>query len=135
MDHFISERELTDYLNLLKDSIQEFDYSCLNNVIFFNFQSFYRFTSTIPCGNHTVSEVLDIVSRYIPLALSPQALNAFLCSCENYQDLETDAVIDKFQMISKVDFFQLVRQCQKDSDWQRILSACKAIRENIERIP
>lgn len=128
----LNAKELTARLEALKQSIQNFDYNCLRNVIFMNVTSLYCFLSSLPCGkwkNTTIDTILNEIECYIPMGLSPSSMALFIEAAEESEAEDIEEIRKIFLCHCKLDFLNLIRKSNEQSAWQEIISTCQSLRQ------
>lgn len=134
MKNLLSSYELKEKLTLLKDSLQSFDYSELNKIIFFNMYSLYLYMLDIPCLNksYTVKNIMEEIDQYIPFAITDSSLEIFIDAANASSESEMKRLSENFSFRSKLDFMYLVKNTQNNETWEKILKTCENIRSKKE---
>lgn len=134
MEQKISESELNSYLEILKDTLQNFDTSSISNVIFINFESFYSYLdNTCLLKGKTISEILSIIEPYIPLSLcvDDESLEIFIQASLSSSDEEIRKLEDKFYRKAKIEFIDTLRKAKTKEQWDYIVKICQSLRDCI----
>lgn len=130
----INKNELLEYLNLLRDLLKRFDYKKIDNVIFFNFDSYLNFVST-ECTIRkelTVEEILYMLEPFIPFEFDEKTLDFLISNIiDNYDPIKFQNVLLKR---AKIDFIDKIKKISNKDDWNKIVKNCKDIHEHLESI-
>ncbi len=127
MEGIISSEELKELIYMVRRTLLGYDYKKLNNVVFFNNEAVYDYLKKLKCSpNLTISDILDTIEPYIPLALTETSLQMLLDVVNTPQDVE---VIEKnFSKSAKIDFLNLLVIINEEEEWKNILDVCERIR-------
>ncbi len=131
MSTILTSIELSSYLDCLKNTIKNLNYSAVYNIIFFNVESFYFYFNGMICSDekeYTVEEILDIIEPYIPFALTENTIDFFLEATTSFTDEEIIEVEKKLNTKAKVDFINCLRNIKTEKEWLYVKSICESIR-------
>lgn len=132
MEKLLKSEELSEKLELLKTTLQHFDYNNLQNITFFNIYSFYTYLSQITCSHgkkeYTITSLLDEIEQYIPLAITDSSLEIFLSAAQSESETELEKMTQLFSYRCRMDFINLVRSAKEPEEWHRIVKACQHLR-------
>lgn len=135
MKEILEQKELAEKLEYLRKAVQDFDYSQLYNIIFYNFYSLYLFMSQIQWGpekENTLDCLLDEIECYIPLGLTKTSLNFFLTAVSAPTQWETAELNKLFSCRCRMDFINLIRMAKDCEEWEKIVNACEVLRQKQE---
>lgn len=135
----LSSQELSIYLNDFRRTIQEFDYSDLENVIFLNLESVCAYMENIENNPFKrqydeLQRLLDNLQPYLPF-LSTKRAKDFLITISNITNNQAIEQL-KIEYTNKLrmDFIHVARQLTNENDWSHIVSACEEIRSRKEEV-
>lgn len=135
MEHLICKQELIEKLELLKLTIQSFDYSSLKNIIFFNLNSLYLYMANIEyCTKtgETIDHLLDEIEMFIPIGLTNSSLDLFFSASEAYETENIEELSQTFNCRCRLDFLNLIRMTKDAKGWHKILDSCEHLRRDKE---
>lgn len=131
----ITEEELLNNLELLKDILQNFDYDKIKNIVFLDVESFYLFMNQYAqnSSNKTIETIMEEIEPCIPISLciDSEILDIFLNASvskneEDFKRLEMD-----FYKRARMDFLNTVKNATGEEDWKNIISTCVLIRKAV----
>lgn len=130
MEQIISQKQLIQYLSDLRETLQNFDYSNVSNVIFMDTRSFYCYLSHLKCcGQQTVENVLRKIEKCIPFALTDQSFSLFLSACGQTEVEKMEALRLGFVESCKADFLIMLLGISDASQWKDICNTCESLRK------
>ncbi len=135
MQPIISSEELSQKLELLRQTIDTIDYASLQNVIFFNISSFYTFVADMKCPgrpDYSIELLLDEIENYIPLSVSDAALDIFLQTAGAKDEEEVNRLLGLFSARIKMDFLNCVRAAKGIEEWNKLVKSCEFLRQQKE---
>lgn len=139
MQEILSSQELYMYLNDFRDTIRAFDYSDLENVIFFNFEAVCAYIDNIEDNPfkrqyNELQEILDHVQPYLPFLSSKRAKDFLLTISNMTNDQAIEQLKIEYTNKLRMDFINVARQLTNENDWDFIVSACEEIRSRKEEV-
>lgn len=127
----ISSDELLKNLNLLRNTMQNYNYDNLKNIYFFdNYALFYYIKKIKLLDNSdlTIGETLEKIEYCIPLTLTERTYNIFISAATSVNDEEADSLCGRFVAESKMNFLKAVKTAEDGEEWQKILNLCENMR-------
>ena len=139
MQEILSSQELYMYLNDFRDTIRAFDYSDLENVIFFNFEAVCAYIDNIENNPfkrqyNELQEILDHVQPYLPFLSSKRAKDFLLTISNMTNDQAIEQLKIEYTNKLRMDFINVARQLTNENDWDFIVCACEEIRSRKEEV-
>ena len=135
MANLPSKNELLQKLCLLKNTLQRFDFSLLQNIIFMNSSSFYSYISKIKCENNTtIEKILEEIEDCIPFALTDDSFEIFIAAASQEKEEKMEALRKGFVEGCKMDFLYLILDADTEEKWNKILDSCEKLRQQKDRI-
>ncbi|NLL70515.1 MAG: hypothetical protein GX238_05215 [Epulopiscium sp.] len=134
----LSKNELENYLYHLRDLTTELDYSQLNNVTFFNIESFYSYMENAegnPFKNQyeELQKIMDIIEPYLPFAIGNTAIQFLTKATFIDTDQEMEQLKAEYAPKVRMDFFHLLQNLKSEEEWLYILQLCESIRQEKEQ--
>lgn len=132
MKTILTQDELLERLLVLKDTLQNFDFSILHNTIFINSSSFYSYLSNLTCGgerNLTLGELLQEIECCIPFALTDNSFEIFITAANETTEEKMEALRKGFIEGCKMDFLYLILDADSTEKWQNIVQMCEKLRK------
>ncbi len=113
---------------ILKDDLEDLRQCLLNykperEIAFIDKTSYYLYLDNIKHNGKSVKNILDNIYTAIPLLLTD---NAYTCFKQSMEDLD----IDKFENVSKADFFDFAYK--NINNWQYITRLCLSINKYLD---
>ncbi|OOB79092.1 MAG: hypothetical protein BEN19_08190 [Epulopiscium sp. Nuni2H_MBin003] len=137
MPKLLTENELKNTLLEFKKVLSDFDFSKLNNIVFFNLESFFAYVDNVKNNPfeqqlEMLNKQLDILQPYLPFVSSDRA-SEFLCEIAKCSTEESSKQV-KLTFTEKIrqDFIELTRKLSSSSQWDNILITCEEIRSHKE---
>lgn len=132
-ENIISKKELLKYLNDIKNCMIQESNTSSDNLLFLNNDSFYEYYKNKVCiseannlQTYTISDILNIIENFIPLALKKKSLDVFLATC-NEED--SPYILKSFLKSSKIEFLQLINYSKDDEEkWNEVCIICETLR-------
>lgn len=135
MANLPNERELLQKLTFIKKTLQRFDFSSLQNIIFMNSSSFYSYISKIKCENNTTIEIaLKEIEDCIPFALTDDSFEIFISAAAQEKEEKMEALRKGFVEGCKMDFLYMILNADTEEKWDRIVDSCQKLRQQKSRI-
>lgn len=116
-------------LELLKETVQNFDFAPFQNVVFLNLYALYTFMAKLPVENTTISAILDEIESYIPLGLSENTVDLFLYAAQKPE--EADKYNRLFSGQARMEFLNLIREARAPWQWEQVLGLCENLRKQL----
>lgn len=123
--------ELENNLNLLRSELNGFDPVEIQNIVFFNMESFYNFLKGVS-GNALV-DIIDKIQPFIPIEASSENMELFLRANATKNDSEMFELVDRFVNKATIDFINTVQNIKNALEWREIVGVCQMIREYKEQ--
>ena len=139
MQQVLSSQELYFHLNNFRETLQEFDYSDLNNITFLNLESVFSYIETIDDNPfkrqyNELQQILDSLQPYLPF-LSSQRAKEFLMNIANAtDDKDVEKLKAEYTQKLRMDFINAARLITKEKDWHSIVGICEEIRSRKEEV-
>lgn len=133
MDNILSQEKLLYELNEFKSTLKDFDYSCIDNVVFINLESLYYYVENIEDNPFKIQyeklqRILDIIEPYIPFTTQTEFINIM----DTFQNL-SDNIKRAFSLKKRINFINYVNLITTEDEWQDIVNICKDIRNAYEK--
>lgn len=112
----MDENVLLNNLSDLKECIS--NYSSNSKIFFFDKNSYFVYLGKITHNGKSVKTILNNIYGSIPLLLSDEAY-------EYFKESITDFEVEKFEIISKTDFFDFA--LKHKNNWEYIEKLCVSI--------
>ena len=128
MHDLLTDRELNEHILELKDNIDGYGEQNQHKLVFFNAYCFYDHIIQI----HPVDTLMDTLEPYIPLSLSPEALELFIHSAQ--PETFSDECADVFLLKARVDFLDSLQKANTPESWSHLVGVCGAIRDVKEQL-
>lgn len=130
MEEYISHDKLCKYLCCLKKTLQDFDFSLLENVIFLNSHSFFCYLAELKCEKiGTIGHILSEIEDCIPFALTRDSFSLFLQAYEEDEATKMEAIRKGFVESCKTDFLLLLLHIEDSSQWDHLVNTCENLRK------
>lgn len=136
MENILSEKELLTELNNFKFVLHNFDYKDIENLIFLNLESLYVYIENVENNPfklqyEKLQKILDVIEPYIPFVTENGFIN--MIEIENLSDSEELKNIQKiFSSKKRVNFTNIIRIINNNTEWENIVNICKEIRNDLE---
>ena len=127
----LTSAELENNLNLLRSELNGFDPKEIQNIVFFNMESFYSFLKGI--SGNTVVDIIDKIQPFIPIQASNENMELFLSANSIKNDSEMFELIDKFINKATIDFINAIQNIKNALEWKEFVGVCQMIREYKEQ--
>ncbi len=133
MDNILSQEKLLYELNEFKSTLKDFDYSCIDNIVFINLESLYCYIENIENNPFKIQyeklqKILDIIEPYIPFTTQTEFINII----DTFQNL-SDNIKRAFSLKKRINFINYVNLITTEEEWQDIVNICKNIRNAYEK--
>ncbi|TCK90608.1 hypothetical protein EDC19_2377 [Natranaerovirga hydrolytica] len=129
----ISEKELEVKLYEFKHTLLNYDYSDVDNVIFFNIESFNWYLKRFKNNPfekqyNELEEIFKVIMPYIPSTIPDEAIDTITHILEaQYDDKE---LIKKNILFNiKMDFIEMVKDLSSQKNWDDLVAQCQEIRK------
>lgn len=136
MTDIISEIELEHKLNQFRDVLINYDYSDIDNVIFFDIQSLNHYIEHYK-GNpfekqyDAIEKILDSIYSYLPGSLPDDTINV-ISKILNVKYGDETIVKQNVLFNIKLEFIEMVKNISTDAEWRQLVALCKKIRSTKE---
>lgn len=139
MAQLLTTQELRRHLEHFRDILGHFDYSCLNNVRFFNLDALYTYMDTVPNNPFSLQyaslqKELDYLQPYLPFVSSERAAEFLAAIANTENDDEVQDIKVSYTEKLRQDFIQLAHTLTSDMQWESIISTCEEIRMHKEEM-
>ncbi len=133
MDNILSQEKLLYELNEFKSTLKDFDYSCIDNIVFINLESLYCYVENVENNPFKIQyeklqKILDIIEPYIPFTTQTEFINIM----DTFQNL-SDNIKHAFSLKKRINFISYVNLITTEDEWQDIVNVCKDIRNAYEK--
>lgn len=137
MQHVLSSKELCMHLNDFRKTLQEFDYSHIENVRFLNLESVYAYMENVennPFRNQfqELQARLDTLQPYLPFLSSQRAKEFLIQIAQVTNDEEVEKIKLEYLKKLRLDFINTSRKITCQEDWNLIVQTCEQIRSRKE---
>lgn len=138
MTDIISENELVNELNKFKDVLFNYDYSSIDNVIFFDVSSLNHYIENYEDNPFeqqykALEEILDNILPYLPNNLPDDTIEIITKILDvKYDDKEI--VKQNIDFNIKLEFIQTAKNIKSDKEWDKIVHLCKKRRNSLEKM-
>lgn len=138
-EEILSSQELYMYLNDFRNTIREFDYSDLENVIFFNLEAVCAYIENIENNPfkrqyNELHKILDNLQPYLPFLSSKRARDFLLTISNMTNDQAIEQLKIEYTHKLRIDFINVTRQLTNENEWDSIVKACEEIRSRKEEV-
>ncbi|QUI21756.1 hypothetical protein HZI73_05370 [Vallitalea pronyensis] len=137
MTDIISEIELENKLNQFRDVLINYDYSDIDNVIFFDIQSLNHYIEHYK-GNpfekqyDAIEKILDSIYSYLPGSLPDDTINV-ISKILNVKYGDETIVKQNVLFNIKLEFIEMVKNISTEAEWRQLVALCKKIRSTKEK--
>ncbi len=133
MSSLLTKQQLENQLHYFRHILSSFDYSSIQNVRFFNLESFFSYMDTIENNPFAkqydeLQEILDTLQSYLPFVSSKRAKDFLNALSTSSDDQEVAKIKCDYTQKLRQDFINLARTITTDEEWQRIITICEEIR-------
>jgi len=115
-------KKLNNSLKILNEILK--NYTPDKSIVFFDKPSQYFYLEKVCNGNNNAKAILDDIYSVIPLLLTDKSYDYFF---DNIYELD----IDKFEMISKAEFFDFA--LKNIDNWDYITRLCNDINKYLDK--
>lgn len=135
MDTILSENELTETLNSLRDTLLHYDFSEVDNIIFYDIESFTNYIEThrrnpFEMQYRDIEHALTKLGPYLPTHLSPNAID--ILSQTLSEEFGNKSLVDETILLNiKLDFIDDIKKIQSEDEWEALIDKCNTIRKNL----
>jgi hypothetical protein len=138
MTDIISESQLEIKLNEFRDVLINYDYSEIENVIFFDINSLNYYIENNR-GNpfekqyDAIEDILNSIYLYLPCSLSDDTIDVISEILDvKYGD---EALVKQNLLFNiKLEFIDMVKNISTEDEWKRLVQLCKKIRNTKEKL-
>ncbi len=133
MTALISQTDLKNTLLEFRYILKDFDFSSIDNIRFFNLESFFSYVENVKNNPfkkqlNLLNQKLDILQPYLPFVTSDRATE-FLTAISRCDTEETSTKVKrKFMKKIRQDFIDLTRTLSTQEQWEQVLEACEEVR-------
>ncbi|QUH28594.1 hypothetical protein [Vallitalea guaymasensis] len=138
MTDIISETELEIKLNEFRDILINYDYSEIENVIFFDINSLNYYIENNE-GNpfekqyDAIEKILNSIYLYLPCSLSDDTINV-ISEILNVKYGDEAIVKQNVLFNIKLEFIDMVKNISTEEEWKKLVQLCKKIRNTKEKL-
>ncbi|GMQ62318.1 hypothetical protein [Vallitalea maricola] len=138
MTDIISETELEIKLNEFRDVLINYDYSEIENVIFFDINSLNYYIENNE-GNpfekqyDAIEKILNSIYLYLPCSLSDDTINV-ISDILNVKYGDETIVKQNVLFNIKLEFIDMVKNISTEEEWKKLVQLCKKIRNTKEKL-
>ncbi|MCT4685883.1 hypothetical protein [Vallitalea sp.] len=138
MTDIISETELEIKLNEFRDVLINYDYSEIENVIFFDINSLNYYIENNE-GNpfekqyDAIEKILNSIYLYLPCSLSDDTINV-ISEILNVKYGDEAIVKQNVLFNIKLEFIDMVKNISSEEEWNKLVQLCKKIRNTKEKL-
>ena len=129
MNSIISENKLISYLETIRKKVRDIDISEFKNIVFLSSESFFYFIDNRKGKSVQLSELLNKIEHYIPLAITEENINLLLNAALDPSGDKVDALESSFIASSKIKFVNTIIDAHSPEQWNEIVNTCKTIRK------
>ena len=127
----LTESELKERLQILKEILKDFDINKIYNVSFINIDAFYSYLDKYNNTPYSIKKIILSIDKYIPLkSLADYELMDILengLNCDTIEELNYFRTI--FYKKALIRFLYLIKKANTKEKWAEILTACENIRK------
>ncbi|GKX28110.1 hypothetical protein SH1V18_05900 [Vallitalea longa] len=138
MTDIISESELETKLNEFRDILLNYDYSEIENVIFYDINSLNYYIENNK-GNpfekqyDAIEKILNSIYQYLPCSLSDDTINV-ISEILNVKYQDESLMKQNVLFNVKLEFIEMVKNITTEDEWNRLVISCKKIRNTKEEL-
>jgi 6-pyruvoyl-tetrahydropterin synthase len=128
----ISENELENKLNQFRDVLINYDYSEIDNVIFFDINSLNHYIENYkenPFEKQydAIENILNSIYPYLPGSLPSDTIN-LISKIINVKSQDEELIKQNVLFNIKLDFIEMVKDISTEKEWNDLVELCKKIR-------
>ncbi|MCT4596867.1 MAG: hypothetical protein N4A50_03170 [Vallitalea sp.] len=128
----ISENELENKLNQFRDVLINYDYSEIENVIFFDINSLNHYIENYkenPFEKQydAIENILNSIYPYLPGSLPSDTIN-LISKIINVKSQDEELIKQNVLFNIKLDFIEMVKDISTEQEWNDLVELCKKIR-------
>ncbi len=133
MREIISESDLIYQLEQFRHILFYYDYSEVNNIVFFDVQSLNCYLEShkdnpFERQYQALETILDIILPYLPNNLTDQAMDTIVHFLDRESGNEV-AIKENIVKNIKLEFIQIVKSLRTENEWHYLINICKKIRD------
>lgn len=132
MNRMISEEYLVKELEHLRDVLLNYDFSEVENIIFFDANSLNCFIKS--CKNNPferqyleIEGILDKILPYLPSSISMDSIE-ILNVLFDQKNMNNEILREHILMNMKMDFIDYLKGIETEREWLELIDRCKKIR-------
>lgn len=134
MSNIISENELENKLNQFRDVLNNYDYSEIENVIFFDINSLNYYIENnkdnpFEKQYDAIENILNTIYPYLPGSLPNDTIN-LISNIINTKCGDEELVRQNVLFNIKLEFIEMVKDISTEREWARLVDLCKKIRRS-----
>lgn len=134
MTNIISENELENKLNQFRDVLINYDYSEIENVIFFDISSLNHYLENYkenPFEKQydAIEKILNSIYPYLPGSLPSDTIN-LISKIINVKCQDEELIKQNVLFNIKLDFIEMVKDISTEEEWVNLVNLCKQIRNS-----
>lgn len=138
MINIISETELENKLNQFRDVLIHYDYSEIENVIFFDINSLNHYIENYKENPfekqyNAIEKILDSIYPYLPGSLPNDTIN-IISKILNVKYGDEELVKQNVLFNIKLEFIEMVKEISTETEWNKLVDLCKKIRRSKEEV-
>ena len=138
MTDIISESELEIKLNEFRDVLLNYDYSDIENIIFFDVNSLNYYIENnkdnpFEKQYDAIEKILDTIYQYLPCSLSDDTINV-ISEIMNVKYQDEKLIKQNILFNVKLEFIEMVKNISTEDEWNRLVLICKRIRNTKEEL-
>ncbi|MCT4542072.1 MAG: hypothetical protein N4A63_00875 [Vallitalea sp.] len=138
MTNIISEVELENKLNEFRDILINYDYSEIDNIIFFDINSLNYYIENnkenpFEKQYDAIEKILNSIYIYLPCSISDDTINV-ISKILNVKYGDETLVKQNLLFNIKLEFIEMVKNISSEEEWQNLVLLCKKIRTTKEKL-
>lgn len=137
MSNILSREELFFELDNLRDLIQNFDYSELENVTFLNLESLFTYIAEVEDNPfqrqyEALEAALDKLEPFIPFTSRERARGFLIKMNQVETNEEIEWLKEEFSNKVRNDFVNMIRLIDSEEEWLHLKEICEILRQSKE---
>ena len=134
----MSEKELEDELNSFRDILLHYDFSEVENIIFFDVESLNYYLQTnkenpFERQYQALEEKLNHLAPFIPTNATEETIKV-LTEILSVKYDDKKIIKENILFNIKMDFIERVKNLKSENDWSYLVAICKKIRSEKEKL-
>lgn len=128
----ISKESLIGELNHFRDVLNNYDFSEISNIVFFDLNSLNHYLKNnednpFDRQYREIEHSLSILEPYLPCSLSGEMIEVLMDLLGCYEE-DSDLLKEHFVFNIKMDFIEQVKGIENEGEWQYLLQLCEDLR-------